>query len=137
MLLVVSAIFAIEYPKSSDNRREPAHIRSKASAKTRAPVYIRPKEAENLQCSEYFKPDADFTEYKKHRVTYNDPKNETDLPMDCEAIKKRTYFQTEDLYPEEREFPIAFARVLFKVRLLWRNCLEIQFWECRINPFLF
>ncbi|KAI6170635.1 N-acetyllactosaminide beta-1,6-N-acetylglucosaminyl-transferase, isoform C [Aphelenchoides bicaudatus] len=77
------------------------------------PVYIPPKEAKDLQCPKFFEPNANFNGYRKHRLTYRDPKNETDLPMSCEAIKKRSYFQTQDLYPDEREFPIAFARAVF------------------------
>jgi hypothetical protein len=30
------------------------------------------------------------------------------------SIFNRTYFQRENLYPEEREFPLAFARVVYR-----------------------
>ncbi|KAI6170637.1 N-acetyllactosaminide beta-1,6-N-acetylglucosaminyl-transferase, isoform C [Aphelenchoides bicaudatus] len=86
---------------------------TKITPNKHVPVFERLKEASHLNCSEYFEPNANFTEYKKHRVTYKDPENSKDLPTDCESIRNRTYFQTEDLYPEEKEFPIAFARAVF------------------------
>ncbi|KAI6198863.1 Beta-1,3-galactosyl-O-glycosyl-glycoprotein beta-1,6-N-acetylglucosaminyltransferase 3 [Aphelenchoides besseyi] len=33
--------------------------------------------------------------------------------MDCDSIRRRAYFQTDDLYPEEADFPIAFARTVY------------------------
>jgi hypothetical protein len=33
-----------------------------------------------------------------------------------ESIFTRTYFQLDDLYPEEKDYPLAFTRIVFKVR---------------------
>jgi hypothetical protein len=79
------------------------------------PVFVRPQEAAKLECNAFFKPGANFNDYRRNRVKFRDPDNEAELPMDCDAIKKRAYFQTDDLYPEEREFPIAYTRAVFMV----------------------
>ncbi|KAI6209094.1 Beta-1,3-galactosyl-O-glycosyl-glycoprotein beta-1,6-N-acetylglucosaminyltransferase 3 [Aphelenchoides besseyi] len=77
--------------------------------------YIKPKEAVNLNCPSFFlNSKADLASYASTRIKISDPKNETDLPMDCKAIRQRAYFQTDDLYPEEAEFPIAYARTVYR-----------------------
>jgi hypothetical protein len=38
------------------------------------------------------------------------------LPMDCESIFRRNYFQTKAASSKELQFPIAFARVVYKVQ---------------------
>lgn len=78
--------------------------------------FIPPKEAEGLECAPFFEPDFNFTEYRRDHLTMSDPKNESELPTSCAAIRQRAFFQLDDRYPEEREFPIAFARAVFKVR---------------------
>ncbi|KAI6185759.1 Beta-1,3-galactosyl-O-glycosyl-glycoprotein beta-1,6-N-acetylglucosaminyltransferase 3 [Aphelenchoides besseyi] len=50
---------------------------------------------------------------QKNRLKSEDPKDEAALPMDCDSIRRRAYFQTDDLYPEEADFPIAFARTVY------------------------
>ncbi|KAI6198859.1 Glycosyl transferase, family 14-containing protein [Aphelenchoides besseyi] len=77
------------------------------------PFFIKPKEAANLSCAQFFADNHDYSSYAKHRFKSEDPKDEAALPMDCDSIRRRAYFQTDDLYPEEADFPIAFARTVY------------------------
>ncbi|KAI6197575.1 Beta-1,3-galactosyl-O-glycosyl-glycoprotein beta-1,6-N-acetylglucosaminyltransferase 3 [Aphelenchoides besseyi] len=78
------------------------------------PSFIKPKEALGLNCTSiYDDPKFNYSSYESERVHVSGPQNEAELPMDCNSIRQRAYFHTEDLYPEEAEFPIAFARTVF------------------------
>ncbi|KAI6212706.1 hypothetical protein M3Y94_00060200 [Aphelenchoides besseyi] len=77
------------------------------------PSFIKLKEAANLSCVQFFADNSDYSSYAKHRLKSEDPKDEAALPMECDSIRRRAYFQTDDLYPEEAEFPIAFARTVY------------------------
>ncbi|KAI6180493.1 hypothetical protein M3Y98_00725900 [Aphelenchoides besseyi] len=78
------------------------------------PKYLIPQGAPDLECSAFFENfPPKYESYKANRAVTQDPQNEAELPMDCNSIRQRAYFQTDDLYPEEAEFPIAFARNVF------------------------
>ena len=47
-----------------------------------------------------------------NRFTYEDPKN---LSMDCASIKARNHFLQFPLSKEQAEFPVAYARNVYKV----------------------
>lgn len=71
---------------------------------------------ENLNCLSFFDAsDESIKDYVKNRTTIEDPVEWSALPMDCDAIKERNYFQIKHLFYEETEFPIAFVRAVFKV----------------------
>ncbi|KAI6223378.1 hypothetical protein M3Y95_00883900 [Aphelenchoides besseyi] len=77
------------------------------------PKYVKPQGAPDLECSAFFeRSPSNYESYKENRAVIQDP-DETELLMDCNSIRQRAYFQTDDLYPEEAEFPIAFARTVF------------------------
>jgi hypothetical protein len=76
-----------------------------------------------LSCNEFFKKDSikyiqsfklpgTNVSYAKSRLIYAD---EEDLPTNCESIKKRSYFPIKPRTDFEAEFPIAFARIVYKV----------------------
>jgi hypothetical protein len=71
-------------------------------------------EAKQLRCHKYFEVGYNLSE-RTERMTFEDPELEVDLPMNCDAIRQRSFFQMDELYPEEREFPIAFARAVYRV----------------------
>jgi hypothetical protein len=47
-----------------------------------------------------------------HRLVFSDP---PELDISCSAIKKRNFFQTRAASAEELEFPVARARIVYKV----------------------
>jgi beta-1,3-galactosyl-O-glycosyl-glycoprotein beta-1,6-N-acetylglucosaminyltransferase/N-acetyllactosaminide beta-1,6-N-acetylglucosaminyltransferase len=76
--------------------------------------YKRPIEVEDLNCQILFDGSTEaINEYVKKRIKIEDPEW-SELPMDCESIKERNYFQTKNIYNEEKTFPIAFSRAVFK-----------------------
>lgn len=75
---------------------------------------IRPR----VNCESLFRGDNDLLKkLPRKKWRKRDPKR---LEMSCEAIKRRNEFGREDEEAElskvEREMPIAFARVVYKVR---------------------
>uniref|UniRef100_A0AC35TPJ9 Astacin domain-containing protein n=1 Tax=Rhabditophanes sp. KR3021 TaxID=114890 RepID=A0AC35TPJ9_9BILA len=66
-----------------------------------------------LNCDSIMNNDKKYIdEQKKQRFTI-DPK-EFDLPMDCNSIKNRAYYPTNPLSKSEKEFPIAYARIVYE-----------------------
>ncbi|KAI6212731.1 Beta-1,3-galactosyl-O-glycosyl-glycoprotein beta-1,6-N-acetylglucosaminyltransferase 3 [Aphelenchoides besseyi] len=79
---------------------------------------MEPKEIAEFNCTPFFSEHKyAFSSYAKNRIRIRDPKDEAALPMNCNSIRRRAYFQTDDLYPEEAEFPIAFARTVYTLPL--------------------
>jgi hypothetical protein len=89
------------------------------------PAFIHPTETQDLNCASFMQQtvlnkegtnrNEDMAEYRQSRVVYPDTEDWNSFKMDCESIFTRLYFQLDDLYPEEKEFPLAFARVVYKV----------------------
>lgn len=52
-------------------------------------------------------------EMKKKRIVYADAQ---DLKTDCDSIKSRAYFGAVPATIEEKTFPIAYAKIVYKVR---------------------
>lgn len=50
--------------------------------------------------------------YVKNRIKYKD---EEELKMDCESIKKRHYFPSKPRTKFEEDFPLAIARIVYMV----------------------
>lgn len=48
----------------------------------------------------------------KKRITFKDPKN---LKMNCKSIRERQYFPRKSASTFEKEYPIAQARIVYKV----------------------
>ncbi|KAI6231830.1 N-acetyllactosaminide beta-1,6-N-acetylglucosaminyl-transferase [Aphelenchoides besseyi] len=91
------------------------------------PKFVHPAETADLDCAKFFEQtvvtgagasgnnrNSDLAEYRRNRITYPDTENWDSFRMDCRSLFARTYFQRGDLYPEEREFPIAIARTVYK-----------------------
>lgn len=96
------------------------------------PRFIKPTETAELDCAAFLRVPADgptnvvsanrnsdIEEYRDNRVTYTGTQRWTDMPHDCESIFNRTHFQREHLYPDEDDFPIAYARVVYIVSANW------------------
>src|SRR5689334_11234139 len=77
------------------------------------PAYHRNPKTTHLDCQRIMNNDTVYIQnMAKSRVNYTDPDN---LAMDCGAIFSRNYFsKTPDSFLEEA-FPLAQARVVFKV----------------------
>jgi hypothetical protein len=68
-----------------------------------------------LECSRILENDQVYIKnVTESRLTYNDTLD-VDFRMDCESIKTRNFFPPFPSSREEAEFPIAFARNVFKV----------------------
>ena len=68
----------------------------------------------DLNCHRLFELDHHYyKELIKDRMTYKDS---FELKTDCKSIKERSYFATWPNSKEEEEFPIAYAKLIFKVR---------------------
>uniref|UniRef100_A0A1I7RQB4 Glycosyltransferase family 92 protein n=2 Tax=Bursaphelenchus xylophilus TaxID=6326 RepID=A0A1I7RQB4_BURXY len=77
-------------------------------------LFRRPADTEHLKCSWIF--DGKHPSYvdhlKENRSTFTDDK--LDLPMDCESIRSRHRFATDPTSVEERDFPIAISRQVYR-----------------------
>jgi hypothetical protein len=78
----------------------------------KSPIQYLAEEVQSLKCSKFFDPNYDVSDYSHARYTYDGDGN---LPIECDLIRTRSYFQEADLYPDEKEFPIAYARNVFMV----------------------
>uniref|UniRef100_A0A1I7SG55 Zinc-dependent metalloprotease n=1 Tax=Bursaphelenchus xylophilus TaxID=6326 RepID=A0A1I7SG55_BURXY len=77
--------------------------------------FVKPMETENVPCEHLLRPQIDKNPFaKKYRLTYKDPDFEEDLATDCESIWLRNNFYTKPLSREEEDFPLAFARNVYK-----------------------
>lgn len=76
-------------------------------------LFVHPEATRNLQCSRFFQNDTDYIKkYSIKRLVSKDP---VDLPMDCESIHRRNYFPSKAASKEEANFPIARAKIVYKV----------------------
>ncbi|KAI6192219.1 hypothetical protein M3Y97_00313500 [Aphelenchoides bicaudatus] len=88
------------------------------------PLFIHPTETQDLNCASFMQQtvlnkegtnrNEDMAEYRQTRVTYPDTEDWNSFKMDCESIFTRTYYQLDEIYPEEKEFPLAFSRIVYK-----------------------
>ncbi|CAD5225476.1 unnamed protein product [Bursaphelenchus okinawaensis] len=77
--------------------------------------FVKPMETENVPCDHLLQPQIDKHPFgKKYRLTYKDPDFEEDLATDCESIWLRNNFYTKPLSREEEDFPLAYARNVYK-----------------------
>lgn len=70
-----------------------------------------------MKCSKLFDPGFDpdyFGLLSKHRLNYST--DDVNITTDCETIKERNYFPTKPQSKFEEDFPIAYARIVYKVR---------------------
>jgi hypothetical protein len=104
------------------------------STRLTSPALFSPKEVRYLQCSAFFDQNYNFANYRHERYIYKDPTTEADLPIGCGSIKSRSYFQ-DFLYSEEMEYPIAYARAVYKVRIF--GCLQFDLHMDLINSTFF
>nr|CAD2167747.1 unnamed protein product [Meloidogyne enterolobii] len=64
-----------------------------------------------LDCKRVFNNDIEYIKDKaKNRLIYKD----VDIPMNCEDIYSRNYFLKFPLSEAERQFPIAYAKIVYK-----------------------
>ncbi|KAH7707244.1 Protein H41C03.3 [Aphelenchoides avenae] len=76
------------------------------------PFYHRDPSTQHLNCARILSNDTDYIkEIAKKRVSYRDP---DELPMDCDSIKRRSYFPSQPLSFEEMVFPVAYARIVYQ-----------------------
>ncbi|KAI6170358.1 hypothetical protein M3Y97_01162100 [Aphelenchoides bicaudatus] len=77
--------------------------------------YKRPETTKHIPCADFFDPKYDrFYLASQFRVNYTESTNEDEWPTDCGSIYERNHFYVEPLSVEEREFPLAYARNVFK-----------------------
>uniref|UniRef100_A0AC34GW43 Uncharacterized protein n=1 Tax=Panagrolaimus sp. ES5 TaxID=591445 RepID=A0AC34GW43_9BILA len=85
--------------------------------------FVRPDVAKDLDCASFFEPrnishskkqNMKLGVYQIERVTWKTP---NDLPMTCENILSRHHFPSKPLSISEKDFPIAFARIVYTVSL--------------------
>ncbi|CAD5219235.1 unnamed protein product [Bursaphelenchus xylophilus] len=78
--------------------------------------FKKPPGTEDLNCAWVL--DGNHPEYIKmlaaNRTVYNDPADESELPMDCESIYERHRFVTAPTSNEEEDFPIAISRLVYR-----------------------
>ncbi|KAI1732555.1 core-2/I-Branching enzyme domain-containing protein [Ditylenchus destructor] len=81
----------------------------------RVPYFKRWDAVGNLDCSRIIDNDVAYIkEQAKTRVVVND----FDLPTDCKSIRDRHYYPEKPASDEERDFPLAFARNVFRDYIL-------------------
>ena len=79
------------------------------------PFFRKPPEVEGIDCIRFFHNDTDYENlYTENKLTYKDDEL---LSSDCREIRLRNYFSEEPLSKAEAKFPIAFARIVYKVNL--------------------
>ena len=72
-----------------------------------------------LECHHLFDPEkaSNYTkQLKRPRQKYTD---EFRTPMDCNSIKARGYFPDKSQTENEEKFPLAFARIVYKVQVFF------------------
>ncbi|KAE9552240.1 hypothetical protein FO519_004549 [Halicephalobus sp. NKZ332] len=76
------------------------------------PFFRKPPEVEGIDCARFFQNDTAYEAiYTDNKITYKD---EEFLSSDCREIRLRNYFPEEPLSEAESEFPIAFARIVYR-----------------------
>lgn len=76
-----------------------------------------PSEAKFMNCYKIFKNDVDYLKNNKNQIhqTYIEEEDTRELDMRCKAIRKRNYFAKFPMSLEEAAFPLAFAKIVYKV----------------------
>ncbi|KAI6208585.1 hypothetical protein M3Y96_00130700 [Aphelenchoides besseyi] len=113
LFVILFGVFTHSFTKRLRYRLVQQKSNGKANDINQTPKFIRPQEAEDLECARLLD-QTQAQKYAKDRLTYTDPPWPDDLPTDCHSINKRNYFQRSHLHSEERDFPIAFARAVYK-----------------------
>lgn len=74
-------------------------------------TYARPN------CQRILTGDSKYVkEQAKRRLTMaKGTEQEVDIPMDCASIRARQHFVDTPLTDRERQFPLAYARIVYKV----------------------
>ncbi|KAI1715109.1 core-2/I-Branching enzyme domain-containing protein [Ditylenchus destructor] len=74
--------------------------------------FQHPPITSSLNCAEILEEvNNDTDTINANRIAYKD---EEPLPVDCDSIVKRNYFSTSSVSNEEKDFPIAYARAIFR-----------------------
>uniref|UniRef100_A0A914CHM5 Uncharacterized protein n=1 Tax=Acrobeloides nanus TaxID=290746 RepID=A0A914CHM5_9BILA len=75
-------------------------------------AFIKPAVVKNYDCKRIFEKDEKYIKnLSSHRITYQD---DPSLPTDCNSVRLRNYFPVLPNTREEAEYPIAYARVVYK-----------------------
>lgn len=86
--------------------------------------FVRPPEAAGVDCARIIANDTHYiSSVAKSRIIYKEENDQT-LPLDCPSIRSRNYFPNRSMSDEEKKFPVAFARIVYKVFFAWKsqNC---------------
>ncbi|KAH7707245.1 core-2/I-Branching enzyme family protein [Aphelenchoides avenae] len=98
-----------QYTTTPCNRSEEDH--SATSALSTKPFFRQPKIVEHIDCGKLFDNVTYAHEVGRRRIAFT--KND-DLPVDCGSIRSRNFFGAEPASREEAEWPIAFAKIVYK-----------------------
>lgn len=74
--------------------------------------FVWPKTVKFIDCEKVLKNDSIYLK-DLNRETYDDS---NDLDMSCEGIRKRNYFPENPMSQEEADFPLAYAKIVYKVK---------------------
>ncbi|KAE9551091.1 hypothetical protein FO519_005688 [Halicephalobus sp. NKZ332] len=82
----------------------------------------------DLNCQLLFSLSDERSRYRENfienRVVYE---NDPSLKTDCDSIRSRGYFQERALTSEEEDFPIAFAKIVYKEYYLLESQLRVEY----------
>lgn len=98
------------------------------------PAFTRFGLPANLDCGRFLANDETYLKnYANHRISQND---DVPLAMDCASIRERHFFPDKAMSRWESEFPIAFARTVYKAsvpydRAYW-HFLGLSLYRSRI-----
>ena len=96
-------------------------LRGVNSTRPVKPFFKKPSEMEGIECGRFFENDTEYENlYTENKITY---KGDEFLSTDCREIRLRNYFPEEPLSEAEADFPIAFARIVYKVNLNFKSKL--------------
>uniref|UniRef100_A0A7E4VVT0 Glycosyltransferase family 92 protein n=1 Tax=Panagrellus redivivus TaxID=6233 RepID=A0A7E4VVT0_PANRE len=94
-----------------------------------APRFYQLPIAQNIDCGLLFDDSFDARVYARnlslHKVTYAD--DDKSLETSCASIRQRGYFPLEALSQEEADFPIAFARIVYKDYYFLEAQLRVEY----------
>lgn len=75
-----------------------------------------------MNCKLIFENSTEGSKYRenliKYRIIYKDG---VSLKTDCDSIKSRGFFSEAALSKDEEDFPIAFARIVYKVNFYFKE----------------
>ena len=122
LVILCTAFFVILLSISEDKLESRIILQRFDVFKTKAksidpnkPFFQKPPEVEGIDCSRFFQNDTEYENlYTENKLTY---KGNILLSSNCSEIRMRSYFPEKPLSEAEAEFPIAFARIVYRVIL--------------------